>query len=111
MNDGQCYQIYNATTLYVYPSLSCSDGEPIPSTYQTTREIWSFNDKTRDFYKSSVNNNVSVNYNTSTQAVAHIWRNPSWFELLSPDSLLLPAVIVVLCFNRILINMIMGVKR
>lgn len=111
MIDGQCYQIYNSTTLYVFPSLSCTDGQAIPSTYQTTRETWIYNDKIKNFYKSLVNYNVSVNYNTSTQVVGHIWSNPAWYEMLSPDSLILPAVIVVLCLFKLILNMIMGVRR
>lgn len=111
MTDGVCYQIYNSTTLYVYPSLSCTDNQPIPSTHYTTREIWYFNEKTKDFYKASTSDNVSVNYNTTSQVVGHIWSTPTWSQLIEPSYLVLPATIVVLCLANLILNMIMGVRR
>lgn len=111
MRDGVCYQISNSTTLYVYPNLTCTDGQAIPATSSTTRETWIFNEKTKDFYKSSTSNNVSVNYNTSNPVTGHIWHTPSWSELVEPSAYLLPATIVVLCLANVILKMFMGVRR
>ena len=111
MTDGVCYQIYNSTTLYVFPSLSCTEGSLIPSTQSTTREIWYFNEKTKEFYKSSTSSNVAVNYSGTSQAVAHVWSTPTFWDLVAPGDLVLPACIIVLCLAKLLINMFMGVRR
>lgn len=111
MRDNVCYSVSSSTQLYVYPNLSCTEGQPVPSTQSTLREVWNLNDQTNEWYKYQ-QSNVGVNTNFSgTLTIGHLWVEPSWFDKISPSSLLLPAVIVVLCFFKLIINMYMGVRR
>ena len=105
--DGICYTIQNATTLYTYPDLPCTEGGTLPS----------FSNRTRDTYIRGDNGIYVLSSRTTTSntigttlSVTHLW-NSDWWNLIHPQHYVLPATLLIICFFSLILKMFMGVRR
>lgn len=96
METGTCYVYNNATTIYAYPNLVCSDGSPLPSFNETVREVYYIN-RGQAILASS--NNVAGNAGYGSTYIAHIYNGETF---LDHNTFVLPATLVVLCFLAII---------
>lgn len=110
MREGLCYAYNSSTSIYAYPNLTCIDGSPVPTAQNTVRQIWTY-DEVRDEYIFSSQSNANVNYNSGTSVIAHVYSEPAWYTLVSPNYLFLGALFFVFCFFKLILNMFMGVRR
>lgn len=95
MTDGECYIQYNATTIYGFPQLNCSEGSTLPSFNSTRREtFYIYNGQLVKSRVETLNNQFGSQY---TDYVAHINHNTSNYRL-DFNYLILPATLLVLCF-------------
>lgn len=99
MDEGLCYIYNNSTTLYAFPDLSCSEGSPLPSFSNTTRQIYYLYDgKAVHSRTDSVSWGVGSNYSSY---IAHIATGDR-LEFVPLGYFILPATLFVLCFFAVI---------
>lgn len=95
MNDGTCYIQYNASTIYGFPNLSCTEGSTVPTFSSTVRETYYiYNGRIVLSNRQTVTNTSGTSYNNY---VSHIWGNKVEYSL-DANYLVLPATILVVAF-------------
>ena len=96
MENGDHYVINSATTLYYLPNSSCSEGSSITLNNTQVVRVYEIAGKWRksDFYTTG-------NYNNSNY-ICHIWNVGQ--DSLNPNYIVLPAVVIVLCFFSIIFS-------
>lgn len=93
MQDGDRYVASSQNTLYYLPNSSCSEGDPISLSNSLVHRVYNINGNwvKGDLYTTSSYSN--------TQYVCHVWSNSK--DLYNSNYLILPSVLIVLCFFSI----------
>ena len=98
MENGLCYILYNSSTIYAFPDLSCSEGSVLPSFSSTTRQTYYLYDGKP--YLSNIST-ITNSYNNYSTYVAHV-SNGDRYQFVGLGDFLLPAVLIMLCFFAVI---------
>lgn len=96
MEQGDKYVVNSQNSLYYLPHTSCSEGDSVVLNNTQVVRVYNLDGKWRkaDFYTTG-------NYNSNTY-ICHVWNVGS--DSLNPSSVLLPAVLICLCFFSIIFS-------
>lgn len=96
MQTDNCYVYYDKDTLYVFPSLVCTDGGQLPGFVSTTRDTYSIS-RGRLIKTES----ASVNYSDFDYSpyVVHVYHGESFLDF---NYLVLPCTLLVICFFTVI---------
>lgn len=99
MDNGTCYIQYNASTLYGFPNLDCTEGNLLPSYSSTVRETYYiYNGKIVLSNRQTITSTSGGSYR---DYVSHIWGNKVDYSL-DANYLVLPATILMVAFFGII---------
>lgn len=94
MQDGDRYVVNSQNSLYYLPNSTCSEGDTVVLNNSSVQRVYNINGVwlKADLYTTG-------SYNSSSY-ICHVWSDTTL--KYNPNYILLPAVIVVLCFFSII---------
>lgn len=98
MDDGTCFIYNGSSSLYAFPSLTCTEGQTVSGLTNVQRQTYTL---INGRYVLTRVDTLSNQYPQYSEYVWHRWDNSRDYGF-SRDSFILPATLLVICFFYII---------